>query len=39
VQADRQDAPAIALYESFGAKESPYHFDIEVPAAASRRGG
>jgi aminoglycoside 3-N-acetyltransferase I len=32
VQADRDDGPAIALYESLGAKETVYHFDIEVRA-------
>jgi aminoglycoside 3-N-acetyltransferase I len=30
VQADLQDGPAIALYESLGRKETVYHFDIEV---------
>jgi aminoglycoside 3-N-acetyltransferase I len=30
VQADPQDEPAIRLYESFGKRESPYHFDIPV---------
>ena len=30
VQADREDEPAIRLYESFGKRESPYHFDIPV---------
>ena len=39
VQADPQDGPATALYESFGAKETPYHFDIAVPAAAVRHRG
>lgn len=28
VQADLEDAPAIALYEKFGAKETALHFDI-----------
>ncbi len=32
VQADSEDGPAIALYESLGTKESAYHFDITVPA-------
>ena len=31
VQADLEDAPAIALYESLGTRESVYHFDIAVP--------
>jgi len=31
VQADTEDGPAIALYESLGTKETAYHFDIEVP--------
>lgn len=31
VQADLTDAPAISLYESLGAKETAYHFDIGVP--------
>lgn len=35
VQADLADRPAIALYESFGTKETAHHFDIEVP----RRSG
>jgi aminoglycoside 3-N-acetyltransferase I len=30
VQADTEDGPAIALYESLGTKETAYHFDIEV---------
>lgn len=30
VQADPQDEPAIRLYESFGKRESPHHFDIPV---------
>jgi aminoglycoside 3-N-acetyltransferase I len=30
VQADPEDEPAIRLYESFGKRESPYHFDIAV---------
>jgi aminoglycoside 3-N-acetyltransferase I len=36
VQADLTDAPAIALYESLGTKETALHFDIAVPAPASR---
>ena len=28
VQADREDAPAIALYESLGSREEVLHFDI-----------
>ena len=31
VQADLVDAPAIALYESLGIKETAHHFDIAVP--------
>jgi aminoglycoside 3-N-acetyltransferase I len=30
VQADLVDAPAIALYDSPGTKETAHHFDIEV---------
>ena len=30
VQADLEDYPAIALYESLGTKETAHHFDIEV---------
>ncbi|MFM9978902.1 MAG: AAC(3)-I family aminoglycoside N-acetyltransferase [Sphingomonadaceae bacterium] len=33
VQADRDDAPAIALYETLGRREDVYHFDIAVPDA------
>ena len=36
VQADRGDAPAIALYESLGVREDVYHFDIPVPDPAGR---
>lgn len=39
VQADLVDAPAIALYEKLGTKETAHHFDIAVmprPASASR---
>jgi len=32
VQADTEDGPAIALYESLGTKGTAYHFDIDVPA-------
>jgi aminoglycoside 3-N-acetyltransferase I len=32
VQADREDAPAIALYRSMGAEEQPLHFDIAPEA-------
>lgn len=28
IQADKEDAPAVALYESMGAREEVYHFDI-----------
>jgi len=31
VQADREDIPAIRLYESLGTKEEVLHFDIAVP--------
>jgi aminoglycoside 3-N-acetyltransferase I len=31
VQADLGDAPAIALYDSLGTKETAHHFDIAVP--------
>jgi aminoglycoside 3-N-acetyltransferase I len=37
VQADLMDGPAIALYESFGTKETVHHFDIEVPRRSSQR--
>jgi aminoglycoside 3-N-acetyltransferase I len=30
VQADKQDIPAIRLYESLGKREDVYHFDIPV---------
>jgi aminoglycoside 3-N-acetyltransferase I len=30
VQADRDDRPAIALYESLGTREDVHHFDIPV---------
>jgi aminoglycoside 3-N-acetyltransferase I len=32
VQADLDDAPAIALYDSLGTMETAHHFDIEVRA-------
>ncbi|SDW17834.1 aminoglycoside 3-N-acetyltransferase I [Marinococcus luteus] len=28
IQADKEDAPAVALYESMGEREEMYHFDI-----------
>jgi aminoglycoside 3-N-acetyltransferase I len=31
VQADRGDAPAIALYSKLGVQEQVLHFDIPVP--------
>jgi aminoglycoside 3-N-acetyltransferase I len=31
VQADPDDAPAIALYEKLGEREAVLHFDISVP--------
>lgn len=34
VQADYGDDPAIALYESLGAREEVLHFDIAVPSRA-----
>jgi aminoglycoside 3-N-acetyltransferase I len=37
VQADLEDGPAIALYQSLGTKEIAYHFDIEVPLGTSQR--
>lgn len=30
IQADQEDAPAVALYESMGEREEVYHFDIYV---------
>jgi aminoglycoside 3-N-acetyltransferase I len=38
VQADLEDGPAIALYQSLGTRELAYHFDIEVPVVASASG-
>lgn len=35
VQADLEDNPAIALYESLGTKKTAHHFDIEVCAKKS----
>jgi len=37
VQADVDDAPAIALYASLGAQQTAHHFDIAVPASTRRR--
>ena len=37
VQADPPDAPAVALYESLGTRETVYHFDITVPEAGPAR--
>ncbi len=34
VQADLVDAPAIALYDTLGTKETAHHFDIAVPSRA-----
>src|SRR5262249_13180779 len=39
VQADLEDGPAIALYESLGTQKVVYHFDIEVPAAFPQNRG
>jgi aminoglycoside 3-N-acetyltransferase I len=39
VQADPEDAPAIALYESLGPKETAHQFDIDVPAAIDPHRG
>ena len=38
VQADLDDQPAIALYESLGTKETAHHFDIEVRPKGRNRG-
>jgi aminoglycoside 3-N-acetyltransferase I len=37
VQADVDDAPAIALYASLGTQQTAHHFDIAVPAPIRRR--
>jgi aminoglycoside 3-N-acetyltransferase I len=38
VQADYQDAPAVALYDKLGAREEVLHFDLPpAPAAADAR--
>jgi aminoglycoside 3-N-acetyltransferase I len=34
VQADREDAPAIALYDALGRREEVLHFDLALPATA-----
>ena len=39
VQANLEDGPAIALYESLGTKETAHHFDIEVRAAVPQDRG
>lgn len=39
VQADLTDAPAVALYESLGTKETVHHFDIDVPGERMTLGG
>jgi len=36
VQADLEDGPAIALYNSFGTMKIAYHYDIEVHATVSQ---
>jgi len=36
VQADLEDGPAIALYESLGTRKPAHHFDFAVPAAGRR---
>jgi len=38
VQADLEDGPAIALYESLGTKETAHHFDIQVERPQNGRG-
>ena len=38
VQADLEDAPAIALYTKLGTRESVLHFDIAVRSDAPRHG-
>ncbi|HRK18123.1 MAG TPA: AAC(3)-I family aminoglycoside N-acetyltransferase [Hyphomicrobiaceae bacterium] len=37
VQADLEDAPAIALYQKLGSQETAHHFDIEVPRRTPTR--
>ena len=39
VQADLKDAPAIALYEKLGVKETAHHFDIVPRFSTSRPRG
>jgi aminoglycoside 3-N-acetyltransferase I len=39
VQADLRDRPAIALYESFGTKQTVHHFDIQVPRPSREMEG
>jgi aminoglycoside 3-N-acetyltransferase I len=39
VQADRGDAPAVALYERLGTREDVYHFDFLVEGAAPPSAG
>lgn len=39
VQADLVDAPAIALYDKLGVKETAHHFDIAVARRRSPRPG
>jgi aminoglycoside 3-N-acetyltransferase I len=39
VQADLEDGPAIALYESFAAGTTAHHFDIDVRTPTSRSKG
>lgn len=36
VQADHEDAPAVALYEKLGRREEVLHFDIEVEGPGGR---
>src|SRR5262245_3390246 len=38
VQADLDDGPAIALYESLGTKETAHHFDIDVRVPGAPHG-
>jgi aminoglycoside 3-N-acetyltransferase I len=39
VQADKEDRPAIKLYESFGITEDVFHFDIPVSGSRSAAHG